>query len=1434
MPVSNRISSRARRPRPKPAPAPLWKWTLRVTAGLLLLALTLMLLSWGVLQWGILPRVNQWRPQIEARVSGALGVEVHIAGIDVGSGYWRRTLTLRQVVLKDARGEEALRLQRVEVVLSPASLLPRSLTSWTPRFHLVLVDQPQLEARRAADGRIFVAGLPVSGGAGSSPGDTRVADWLFSQGRFAIRGGALSWADELRQSPVLDLTAVDIEVRNTLNHHEIKIDATPPARWGNRFSLNGDFKAPLVAGGALARAGDWQHWRGSLDAQLPYADLRELQRHVKLPFDLQEGRGALRVKAGVDSARIDNLSADLALQDLQVKFPDHTDPLHLRQLAVQLEARRSASADAAADAPPGAAGAAGDRIELNAHALTFTTGDGVEWPASTLFLALQRDAGGDIVGGEAQAQRLDLAVLAQLAGRLPLAASVQRWLEDSKPQGLVQPLRLAWTGPFDAPQRYSASGQATGLSLLGKPAVAAASAPAQAASLPAGRPPVGRPGLRNGAVEFSATEVGGQARVSIDKGALELPGVLEEPQVPLDKLEAQLHWRIAPRLPGSTAPPGVEVQVREARFANADLQGQLQGGWRTGKGQGSGRGGYLPGDLELDVQVARVPAVRVARYLPLGLPESTRRYVAGAVRGGQVRELTARVRGDLWDFPYAGRNDGEFRVRALLEDGLFAYAPGTAQEPSAWPAFSHVRGELVFERQGMEIRNAQARLAGMGSGQFLLSGVSGGIKDFGLDPVLTLQGQGRGPLGDALQYVQASPLGGWIGHALDKTGAQGDATLQLALRLPLHDLSATTVRGQVDLAGNQLRITPATPLLSNVRARIEFTERGFALRGAKARALGGEAGFDGGTQDDGSIRFTGEGTASAEALRSATELGLVTHFAGNTSGSTAYKMNLAFVHGQPELLVTSNLVGMGSTLPVPFAKAADQALPLRVELRPLTAGGRESASAREAAREPAGPREAARAAAARDQIRVELGSLLQAQVQRDLSGPEARVLRGGIGVGEPAPAPDSGMEMAVNLPSASLDAWRTWAEKSARSAGEADHDGGPGRISLRVRELQAFGRKLTGVTAVATRAARERDGATPWRVQVEADQVSGRIEYREVQAAGAAAPEGRVYARLSRLSLPQSDASAVESLLDQTTTVPALDVLVEDFELRGKKLGRLEIEAVNRGEGTAPREWQLSKFNLTTPEAQLSATGNWTAVNVIADPATRISARRRTAMSFQLSLADSGATLNRLGLGGTLRGGRGKLSGDIAWFGSPLSPDVPSLSGTLKIGLDAGQFLKAEPGAARLLGVLSLQALPRRLLLDFRDVFQEGFSFDNLSGDVTIAQGAASTRNLRIRGVQALVLMEGSANIARETQDLRVWVVPEINAGTASLAYAIINPAIGLGTFIGQMFLRKPLIEANTREFRITGPWADPKVDRVERQAGAPVPPASAGEPATQ
>ena len=302
--------------------------------------------------------------------------------------------------------------------------------------------------------------------------------------------------------------------------------------------------------------------------------------------------------------------------------------------------------------------------------------------------------------------------------------------------------------------------------------------------------------------------------------------------------------------------------------------------------------------------------------------------------------------------------------------------------------------------------------------------------------------------------------------------------------------------------------------------------------------------------------------------------------------------------------------------------------------------------------------------------------------------------------------------------------------------------------------------------------------------------------------------------------------------------MPSLDIVIDDFELRGKKLGRVEVDAVNRvtGEGReAVREWRLNRLALGMPEAQLVGSGQWAEVGgtFMTAPGAAATARRRAVLDFKLDVSDAGALLERLGTGKAVRGGKGQLTGQVAWLGSPLALDYPTLSGNVAVAIEAGQFLKAEPGAARLLSVLSLQSLPRRLVLDFRDVFQEGFAFDALTGDLKIAQGVASTNNLRMRGVQAAVLMEGQADIARETQDLRVIVVPEINAGTASLAYAAINPAVGLGTFLAQVFLRRPLTAAGTREFHVSGSWADPKVEKIERKPDAPLPDLDAAAPAS-
>ena len=216
-------------------------------------------------------------------------------------------------------------------------------------------------------------------------------------------------------------------------------------------------------------------------------------------------------------------------------------------------------------------------------------------------------------------------------------------------------------------------------------------------------------------------------------------------------------------------------------------------------------------------------------------------------------------------------------------------------------------------------------------------------------------------------------------------------------------------------------------------------------------------------------------------------------------------------------------------------------------------------------------------------------------------------------------------------------------------------------------------------------------------------------------------------------------------------------------------------------------------------------------------------------MDFVLEIADSGALLARFGMKDVIRRGRGVMQGRLNWDGSPLALDFPSLGGRFHLTVESGQFLKADPGLAKLLGVLSLQALPRRLTLDFRDIFSQGFAFDFIRGDVAVSHGVAATNNLQMKGASAAVLMDGSADIARETQNLKVVVVPEIDAGTAALVATVINPAIGLGTFLAQYFLSKPLSEAATQEFRIEGTWSDPKITKIPRAAN---PDASGRSPA--
>lgn len=1342
--------------------------TARWLLGLLIAAWLLLALSVVVLHAWIVPRIGEYRGALEAQASKAIGVPVRIGSITARPEGLFPAFELRDVVLLDAQKREALRLVRVVASVSPRSL-------WRLNFEQLYIEGPQLDVRRDAQGKLHVAGLHMDT---DTTGETRAADWFFAQREFVIEGGTVRWTDEQRQAEPLLLTDVRFVARNSGRRHGLRLDATPPAGWGERFTLRGLFRQPLLS----VRTGRWQTWDGQIYADLPYIDATRLGRYVSLDARIREGNGAVRLWADVEDGQLAGGAADLGLDRVDVSLGKGLQPLVLRTVTGRL------------------AGQLDDQtLEFSTTALQFDTVDGLRWPGGNLWLQHTPAKGRTPEQGALRADRLDLAALALIGDRLPLGDATHRVLDSYAPRGLVEHIDLSWQGSLGAPDKYQARGRVSGLRIASQPAppatpAATGSATTTAAAAAAAPPRIhpGTPGLSGATLDFDATHTGGTATLAIAQGGLEFPGVFEEPAIPIDRLSTQLQWKLDHG--------NMQVQVSKLRFANADAEGDAEASWRTSDPAVSSGKARFPGVLDLKGKLTRADGTRVFRYLPMDIPQHTRNYVRDAVTRGTASSVDFRVRGDLHDMPFMDPKQGEFRIAAKVADVNYAYVPATAIAIPArtgvpapvWPALTGLSGELVFERAGMLVRNARGRLAGAAGVE--VTKAEAQIADMSHHAaLLRVDAQAKGPLGEVLRV--GAPLAGEAGEIMLHARATGSADYKLHLELPLAAMNNAKVQASVVLADNELQVVPEAPSLSQARGTLNFTETGFALAGVQARLLGGDIRIEGRGRFTGpnrDVALKAQGTATADGLRNAREAEWLARLARKASGSTPYAATFSVRDGASELSLTSSLQGLALQLPAPLVKTAEEQMPLRIEKKVLARETRQGATV-----------------ATQDQLSFELGRIGAVQYVRDISGAEARVLRGSIGVGltagETASLPDKGVFANVNVAKLDIAAWDALLGAAASSsasepAGAAEDPAQaylPTRVAVRAQQLGIAGRTLHNVVLGGTR-----DGSL-WRANIDASELSGYAEYRHAQA-------GRLYARLARLKIAPAEATQVETLLDeQPGTLPALDIVIDDFELLGKRLGRAEIDAVNRG-GTG-REWLLNKLTFTVPEASFAAKGTWAAAPGAA------AGQRRTAMTFRLDIADAGDLLTRFGMPGVLRRGRGRLEGDVNWRGSPFSLDYPSLGGQLQVDVESGQFLKADPGLAKLLGVLSLQALPRRLTLDFRDVFSQGFAFDFIRGDAKIAKGIASTNNLQMKGVNAAALMDGSADIVRETQNLRVVVVPEINAGTAALVATAINPAIGLGTFLAQWVLSKPLSAAATQEFHIEGTWADPKIAKVPR-----------------
>ncbi len=622
------------------------------------------------------------------------------------------------------------------------------------------------------------------------------------------------------------------------------------------------------------------------------------------------------------------------------------------------------------------------------------------------------------------------------------------------------------------------------------------------------------------------------------------------------------------------------------------------------------------------------------------------------------------------------------------------------------------------------------------------------------DISLVIRGQARGRTAAFLDFVRQSPVFDYTGRFTEHMRAGGSGVLQLQLDLPLHHIDDTRVQGEYRLAGNSLTPDKGLPTLTDINGSLVFTKTALHGQQIAARLHGQPIRVDISSEKGGLVRAGLQGRLAAADLAQ----WLPPAVAKRLRGSVAYQAEASLRQRKVALTLNSDLTGLAIDYPAPLGKAAEQAVHLSV-----------------------GTAEAGIGEARQYQIRY--GGRATARVAQVGDG-DTRI---GVQFGEgEARVPEGhGIVLRGTLQSLDLDAWRRIADEPGEPLPVRD-------VNLSLTELLLLDRRYQDINIQAKPV---RKG---WWIKLASHRVQGEVTYDE--AIGL--PGKRLLARFERLALPKAETPEVKLREETLLEMPrSIDLTVQSLSVAGRELGSVKsrLEAEKTGLRVRELVW-------TTPESRMNG-GGWLSA----------SPQRMTQFDIDLEVTDLAGFMTRLGLPKDIQGGVATLQGSIGWLGRPENFELDRLNGNLKAKLKNGRFLKLDPGAGRLLGILSLQALPRRAVLDFRDVFSEGYSFDQIVGDVHIDRGVLYLPELKIDGPSAKVQMNGKVDLNRETQTLRLTIQPRLE-DTMAVAGAILGgPVVGVGALVASKLLQNPLGKAATFEYMVQGGWAEPVVKRLPR-----------------
>ena len=749
-----------------------------------------------------------------------------------------------------------------------------------------------------------------------------------------------------------------------------------------------------------------------------------------------------------------------------------------------------------------------------------------------------------------------------------------------------------------------------------------------------------------------------------------------------------------------------------------------------------------------------------SRYLPTTIMSpAVVAWVDRAVKEGQVTHGGVVVHGRIDQFPFA-QGQGRFEVRGNVVAGALDYLP-------EWPRIDNIDAQLVFSGTSLEVHGKSAQILNSAVSDVFVT-----IPDMSSEyAILTIAGDVKGETRDQLAFLQIAPLlREMIGRDLSDVQVGGSGQLHLDLAVPLgralsHDVK---VSAQARLHNNALSLGHWGELLTRVNGTLVIDNDGVRSDRINAHVLDQPATLEVRTlraETGAQVQIKSRGMLAPSQLMARINPDWGRYFQGEGRWQANLKLPLSSGgNNAKKLHVEALWDNVKVSLPEPLAKPAGE--PLYVEVN-------------------------AEVTDTEQKLFVQYGNRVNSAVQLVSEQDVVRLARGEFHFGEgkaslPKPA---GVRVSGNLEKFSLDEWRTFAGNAdwlgSYSAGASSHllyD-----LDVHANQLLAFGQALTDAHVKIVRGAKE------WRATIISTDFSGRIR---VPFELAQAP---VNIDLERWRYTPSETATVSSF--DPRQLPAVELKADKFIYGKVDFGRMQMRASKFVYG-----WRVDKLELNAPSTMVNGSGAW----------TYDGKQHQSRFDVDVISEDVGVTMNTFGYANGIAGGTGRFNVHAAWA-APLADATPEkIDGKVTLDIKKGRMLELNPGAGRLFALLSIQALPRRLALDFSDLFAKGFAFDDIKGEFRLEHGEAYTTNLAMNGPVAKVRATGRVGLSQRDYDQRVHVIPDLTASMPALtAIAALSPQVGLATYVLGKIFQTQIDEAAGVDYTITGSWDNPQVERV-------------------